>query len=147
MSGRDIASGVLCWVLIGVIGYGAYKAAVTPVMVPLLLPLVALLGSMAATYDVVRRWRRQAAFERQRTEPQPVFHPSTVQGLLGKPRTGNRIGDQERDIVAAALRTHFAAGRIDETELGERLGLVLNAKTLDDLADAVTDLPSEVDGR
>lgn len=53
-----------------------------------------------------------------------------------------RIGDAERDAVMVALHDHFAAGRLDRTELDERLESVLTAKTRGDLRAHVRDLPS-----
>ncbi|MEU8340690.1 protein of unknown function [Actinomadura meyerae] len=53
-----------------------------------------------------------------------------------------RIGDAERDAVMVALHDHFAAGRLDRTELDERLETVLTAKTRGDLRTLVKDLPA-----
>ncbi|MEV0665030.1 DUF1707 domain-containing protein [Actinomadura luteofluorescens] len=53
-----------------------------------------------------------------------------------------RIGDAERDAVMVALHDHFAEGRLDRTELDERLESVLAAKTRGDLRTLVRDLPS-----
>jgi hypothetical protein len=52
-----------------------------------------------------------------------------------------RVGDAERDAVMLALHDHFAAGRLDPTELDERLDTVLSAKTHGDLRALVRDLP------
>jgi Domain of unknown function (DUF1707) len=53
-----------------------------------------------------------------------------------------RIGDADRDRLAAELREHFAAGRLNTDELDRRLGVVLAADYADE-ADAVfADLPS-----
>lgn len=52
-----------------------------------------------------------------------------------------RIGDAERDEVAAALGNHFSAGRLDETELHERLDRASAARTGADLAGILSDLP------
>lgn len=50
--------------------------------------------------------------------------------------------DAERDRVVDALRAHAATGRLDPDELEQRLGLVLTARTRDDLAQLVADLPA-----
>ncbi|MEV3921970.1 DUF1707 SHOCT-like domain-containing protein [Actinomadura coerulea] len=53
-----------------------------------------------------------------------------------------RVGDAERDAVMVALHDHFAEGRLDRTELDERLESVLAARTRGDLRALVRDLPS-----
>ena len=52
-----------------------------------------------------------------------------------------RTSDADRDRASALLRDHFAAGRLDAEELGERLVAVLNAKTFGDLRHVLADLP------
>lgn len=52
-----------------------------------------------------------------------------------------RIGDAERNEVAEALSQHYSAGRIDDTELKDRLDRAMQAKTGADLAGLLTDLP------
>jgi len=52
-----------------------------------------------------------------------------------------RVSDAERRAVAEALSTHYADGRLDETELNERLDAAMGAKTRDDLAPLLVDLP------
>jgi hypothetical protein len=54
---------------------------------------------------------------------------------------GLRIGDAERNQVAEALSQHFSEGRLDATELKERLDQAMGAKTRGDLAGLTTDLP------
>jgi hypothetical protein len=39
------------------------------------------------------------------------------------------------------LREHYALGQLDDDELDRRVGVVLNARYLDEAASAVTDLP------
>jgi hypothetical protein len=51
-----------------------------------------------------------------------------------------RAADSDRDRAAADLREHFAAGRLSEAELGERLEAVYGATTVAELA-SVPDLP------
>jgi hypothetical protein len=52
-----------------------------------------------------------------------------------------RAGDADRDAVAAMLRVAAGEGRIDLSELEERLGQVNRAKTYGDLDLLVADLP------
>src|ERR1700733_3718399 len=52
-----------------------------------------------------------------------------------------RASDQDRDAVAQELRDHFAAGRLSEAELSDRLGQAYGAKTMAELAAVRADLP------
>ncbi len=52
-----------------------------------------------------------------------------------------RASDAEREQAAAALREHFAAGRLDEDELAQRLEAVYAARTRDELLAVHDDLP------
>jgi len=52
-----------------------------------------------------------------------------------------RIGDADRDAVAAELREHFAHGRLTLEEFNERLDAVFAAKTQSDLTRLTSDLP------
>ncbi len=52
-----------------------------------------------------------------------------------------RISDQERDRAAEEIREHFAAGRLDEDELNERVSAAYAAKTSGELAALRADLP------
>lgn len=52
-----------------------------------------------------------------------------------------RIGDTERNEVAEALSQHFSDGRLDQTELKERLDRAMTAKTGADLTGLLADLP------
>jgi hypothetical protein len=54
---------------------------------------------------------------------------------------GLRIGDAERDAVAAELREHFAHGRLTLEEFNQRLDAVFAAKTQSDLSRLTSDLP------
>jgi Domain of unknown function (DUF1707) len=56
--------------------------------------------------------------------------------------SGLRVSDQQRDQTAQAIREHFAAGRLTEDELNERLQAALQARTDADLAALVKDLPA-----
>src|SRR5260221_10872032 len=55
--------------------------------------------------------------------------------------SGLRIGDAEREAAAAALREHFAQGRLTLEEFQHRLAAVFAAKTDRDLAAIGADLP------
>ncbi|MGP3956413.1 DUF1707 SHOCT-like domain-containing protein [Nonomuraea sp. 3N208] len=59
----------------------------------------------------------------------------------GMDRNDLRIGDAEREQTMAALREHFAQGRLTHEELDERLDRTLSAKTGGDLAQITADLP------
>jgi hypothetical protein len=52
-----------------------------------------------------------------------------------------RIGDAERVAAATALGDHFAAGRIDQDELDERLAAAYAARTYADIDPLFADLP------
>jgi DUF1707 SHOCT-like domain len=52
-----------------------------------------------------------------------------------------RIGDAEREAVAAELREHYAHGRLTLEEFNERLDSVFAAKTQSDLNRLTRDLP------
>ena len=55
--------------------------------------------------------------------------------------SGLRIGDADREAAAAALREHFAQGRLTMDEFQHRLEFVFAAKTDRDLAAITRDLP------
>ncbi|MDA0638329.1 DUF1707 domain-containing protein [Nonomuraea sp. MCN248] len=52
-----------------------------------------------------------------------------------------RVGDAEREQTMAALREHFAQGRLTHEELDERLDQALAARTVRDLTRVTADLP------
>jgi DNA-binding transcriptional regulator YhcF (GntR family) len=52
-----------------------------------------------------------------------------------------RVGDADRDAVAAQLRDHYADGRLTHEELNERLDQAFAAKTTADLNTVMRDLP------
>jgi hypothetical protein len=54
---------------------------------------------------------------------------------------GLRVSDQQREQAADALREHFAAGRLTEDELNQRLDVALDAKTEPQLNALLADLP------
>ena len=51
------------------------------------------------------------------------------------------VGDHDREQAAAALRRHFAHGRLSLAELSDRVDLALRARTRADLNRALRDLP------
>jgi Domain of unknown function (DUF1707) len=55
-----------------------------------------------------------------------------------------RVGDADREEVAAQLREHYADGRLTLEELNERLDQVFAAKTKADLNIVMRDLPQAV---
>jgi hypothetical protein len=60
---------------------------------------------------------------------------------LASQRTAQRAGDADRDAVAVMLRIAAGEGRLDLSELQERLHLVNSAKTFGELDLLVADLP------
>ncbi len=60
--------------------------------------------------------------------------------MPGDPRI--RASDADRDRVAALLREHHAAGRLTAEEFGERMDRALEARTLGELDELMTDLPA-----
>jgi hypothetical protein len=58
----------------------------------------------------------------------------------GDPRI--RASDADRDRVASMLREHHAAGRLTAEEFHERMDHALEAKTLGELDELMTDLPA-----
>jgi uncharacterized protein DUF1707 len=58
----------------------------------------------------------------------------------GDPRI--RASDADRDRVAALLREHHAAGRLTVEEFQERMDRALEARTLGELDELMTDLPA-----
>ncbi|MBV9196559.1 MAG: DUF1707 domain-containing protein [Solirubrobacterales bacterium] len=59
---------------------------------------------------------------------------------MADPR-GLRASDQEREQTAQQLREHFAAGRLSEEELDDRVQAAYRAQTHHDLHGLVSDLP------
>jgi DUF1707 SHOCT-like domain len=53
-----------------------------------------------------------------------------------------RAGDNDRDRVAEQLREHYAAGRLSDPELKERIDATYAAKTFGDLNPLLADLPA-----
>ena len=55
--------------------------------------------------------------------------------------SGVRVSDEDRERAADEIRQHFAAGRLTDEELSERLSAVYRARTVDELQSLQTDLP------
>jgi uncharacterized membrane protein len=53
-----------------------------------------------------------------------------------------RVSDSDRESVASELREHFAAGRLSEPELSDRLEAAYSAKTAAELSVLRADLPN-----
>ena len=53
-----------------------------------------------------------------------------------------RVSDSDRDDAVTLLREHVVVGRLTLDEFSERVGLALRARTRDDIASAMTDLPT-----
>jgi uncharacterized protein DUF1707 len=53
-----------------------------------------------------------------------------------------RASDAQREQVAQEIREHFAAGRLTEEELDERVEAAYSARTVDELQTVRSDLPS-----
>jgi hypothetical protein len=56
-------------------------------------------------------------------------------------RTALRASDDDRQRVLALLQTHFVDGRLDQTELEQRIERTLAARTWGDLDQQLADLP------
>ena len=64
--------------------------------------------------------------------------PSGYEFLAG---SSVRTSDAERSKVADSLSQHYAEGRLDEQEFGERLHAAMSARTRGELAPLLADLP------
>jgi hypothetical protein len=69
-------------------------------------------------------------------EPERLATPAPPSGPV-------RVGDADRERVAALLRDHAAAGRLEPDELEERLGRAYAARYGSDLEAALAELPPE----
>jgi class 3 adenylate cyclase len=56
--------------------------------------------------------------------------------------TGVRASDGEREQAVSLLRDHYEAGRLSEDDLSERIESAYSARTVTELHDLLTDLPS-----
>ncbi len=53
-----------------------------------------------------------------------------------------RVSDQDREIAVQMLREHFAAGRLTQDELNERVQAAYSARTQRELDSLLSDLPA-----
>jgi hypothetical protein len=53
----------------------------------------------------------------------------------------HRVSDQDRERAAQEIREHFAAGRLTDEELSDRVQAVYHARTESELRDLRSDLP------
>jgi hypothetical protein len=60
------------------------------------------------------------------------------------PAVDIRASDEDRQRVVAALERHTGAGRLTLDEFAERVEVLTGARTLNELAVVVSDLPAEV---
>lgn len=63
---------------------------------------------------------------------------------MGEPTI--RASDADRDRLAAEIREHYAQGRLDGEELGQRLERAYSARTLEELEGLRSDLPALAPG-
>ncbi len=70
---------------------------------------------------------------------QAVYSPP---GERGRHRGTIRASDADREAAAAALRRHYATGRLDSDELSERLSAAYAARTHGSLDQLFVDLPA-----
>ena len=54
-----------------------------------------------------------------------------------------RASDEDRQRIVAALERHTGAGRLTLDEFAQRVDVAAGARTLDELAAVVSDLPAE----
>lgn len=74
-------------------------------------------------------------------EQDPTVPAAAPAGGSGGQSGGLRVSHQDRDQIAEVLRDAAGDGRLTAEELDERLERALTARTYDDLAALVTDLP------
>jgi hypothetical protein len=72
----------------------------------------------------------------------PSSHDAPVPSLPGPGAGQQRAGDGERGAVCSQLSAHFAAGRLGADELDARLGAAVQAVTLQQLRQLLSDLPA-----
>jgi class 3 adenylate cyclase len=61
--------------------------------------------------------------------------------LLKRGAGAERVSDADRDHAVTLLREHVVVGRLTLDEFSERVGVALRARTRDDIAGAMSDLP------
>jgi hypothetical protein len=78
-------------------------------------------------------------------QPPPGRTPSDMDGRCGDrvPAVDIRASDEDRQRIVAALERHTGAGRLTLDEFADRVQVACDARTLDELAAVVSDLPTE----
>ena len=72
--------------------------------------------------------------------------PNPVTSIATRPQpAGLRVGDRERSDACDQLSAHFAAGRLSDDELEERLSAAVAGRTKSDLHRLLADLPPLTD--
>ena len=72
--------------------------------------------------------------------------PNPVTSIATRPQpAGLRVGDRERSDACDQLSAHFAAGRLSDNELEERLSAAVAGRTKSDLHRLLADLPPLTD--
>jgi len=82
-----------------------------------------------------------------KNEAMPSQQNPVTSIVPGPQPTGTRIGDQERSEACDELSAQFAAGRLNDDELDERLTAAVAARTGSDLHRLLADLPPLDDHR
>lgn len=148
--------GTLSAAVVVLLGLALIKPATTDVSVPMLLPLATSAATLWLGWREADAWARRRAEAREAAElrereRREALHPKRdeqavtlilYRGPYDSDLDGRRIGDAERDIVVTLLHAHFAAGRLDQTELDDRLTRALAAKKLGELRRLLADLPN-----
>ncbi len=81
-------------------------------------------------------------YEHHHNQPRPPWYAARPQPSTPTTPPGSmRISDAERAEVTNALCRHVADGRLDEAEFNDRAARATAAKTRDDLAPLLADLP------
>lgn len=68
-------------------------------------------------------------------------HRGPYTGGMSTDPVPQRLSDADRDAASDLLRTHFEAGRLDESEFTERMGAALAARFASDIVPLFADLP------
>jgi len=71
----------------------------------------------------------------------PRTRTSSLRRRLSYGQSDLRVSDAERSEVADRLAEHYGDGRLDQSELNERVDQAMRAKTRSDLAGLFDDLP------
>ena len=73
-------------------------------------------------------------------EPSPAWTPPAPRSM-GTLRRSDRASDENREQVVTRLQAGAREGRIDSTELEDRIGKTYHSKTIGELDDLLGDLP------